>query len=86
MGGVFINYRNDDHPDAAGAIYSELVEQFGKDMVFRDFDSIQAGERYPAALRTALDDADVLLAVIGPGWLTMTEPASRTRSLIQNPR
>jgi hypothetical protein len=77
VGGVFINYRNNDRPEAAGAIYGELVQRFGRDRVFRDCDSIQAGDRYPAVLRSALADADVLVAVVGPGWLATDESGTR---------
>lgn len=68
MGGVFVSYRNDDRPEMAAAIRGELAKRFGRDRVFRDVDSIGAGERYPAALLFALENADVLVAVIGPGW------------------
>jgi RecA/RadA recombinase len=77
VGGVFINYRSKDRPEAAGAIYGELVKRFGRDRVFRDCDSIQVGDRYPAALRSALADADVLVAVIGPGWLATDASGTR---------
>jgi hypothetical protein len=79
---VFISYRNEDHPEAAGAMYSHLVERLGPDLVFRDFDSIRKGEHYPSALRDALQGADVLVAVIGPNWLEMLD-GSRDRDWVR---
>jgi tetratricopeptide (TPR) repeat protein len=37
-----------------------------------DVDQIQAGAQFPTVVRRALDEADVLLAVIGQHWLTLT--------------
>jgi len=73
VGGVFISYRNDNGPEVVGAIHGELVKRFGRDNVFRSFDSTQAGDRYPAVLLSALEGADALVAVIGPGWLAADE-------------
>lgn len=72
MGGVFISYRNDDEPEVVGAIHSELVKRFGRDNVFRSFDSTR-GDRYPAMLLSALEVADALVAVIGPDWLAAAD-------------
>jgi hypothetical protein len=35
------------------------------------------GDKYPDELRAALGSADVLLAIIGPDWLTMAEDGQR---------
>jgi Effector-associated domain 2/TIR domain len=78
-GGVFINYRAVDQPLAAAAIYDALARRFGADRVFRDCASMQAGEHYPAAIRAALESATVLVAVVGPQWLTLTEPRTSNR-------
>ncbi|HEX5120263.1 MAG TPA: TIR domain-containing protein [Pseudonocardiaceae bacterium] len=75
MGGVFINYRTIDDPLGAAAIHDRLVLRFGEDMVFRDCDSLQAGEHYPAAIWQALHNADVVVAVIGPRWLSLSDAA-----------
>jgi hypothetical protein len=73
MGVVFINYRVKDNPLAAATIYKELAGRFGARQVFRDCDSIQAGDHYPTELRAGLERADVLLAVIGPQWNRLTD-------------
>jgi tetratricopeptide (TPR) repeat protein len=71
--GVFINYRRRDVPAVAGVLYDQLIERFGEDQVFRDCDSMQAGEHYPTALREGLERAAILIAVIGPEWLTLAD-------------
>jgi TIR domain len=81
MAGVFINYRAVDQPLGASAIYAKLEEWFGADRVFLDCETIQPGEHYPTELRTAVREADALVAVIGPNWLTVTDPETRERRI-----
>jgi hypothetical protein len=79
MGGVFINYRAVDDPLGAAAIHAILAREFGEDQVFRDCVSMKPGEHYPSSLRAALERVDVLVAVIGPQWLTLTDEHGRRR-------
>jgi len=76
---VFVNYRARDQPVAAAAIHGDLARRFGAGRVFRDCVSMQAGQHYPTEVRAALENAAVLVAVIGPRWLTLTEEHSPTR-------
>lgn len=84
MAGVFINYRSADNPYGPAAIHDGLVRQFGEARVFRDCVSMGAGTIYPAAIRAALATADVVVAVIGPRWLTATDKTTGAR-LIDRP-
>jgi hypothetical protein len=84
MGGVFINYRSVDNPLGAAAIHDALVSKFGNDQVFRDVASLAAGTHYPTAIQDALDEADVLVAVIGPQWLTLTNDITGERLIDQH--
>ncbi|HYQ61961.1 toll/interleukin-1 receptor domain-containing protein [Actinophytocola sp.] len=77
MAGVFINYRSKDQPLGAAAIHDHLARRFGHGRVFRDCVSMGPGDRYPDELRSALRSADILLAIIGPEWLTMAEGGQR---------
>lgn len=77
MAGVFINYRVVDNPLGAAGIHDALAARFGEHRVFRDCVSMAAGTRYPAAIRDALADADVLVSIIGPRWLTLTDDTGR---------
>jgi hypothetical protein len=73
MGGVFINYRTVDDPLGAALIHDRLASRFGRDNVFRDCVSLTPGAHYPSAIRSALENSAVLVAVIGPRWLTLTD-------------
>lgn len=84
MGGVFINYRTVDNPLGAATIHDWLARKLGSHQVFRDCVSLDAGTHYPTAIRSALENADVLIAVIGPQWLTLKDPETGTR-LIDRP-
>jgi hypothetical protein len=84
MGGVFINYRYVDHPLGAASIGHHLARTFGPELIFRDCDSLDAGTHYPTGIRAALENADVVIAVIGPHWLTLTDPETGIR-LIDRP-
>lgn len=75
MAGVFINYRVVDNPLGAAGIHEALASRFGKERVFRDCVSLAAGDHYPETIRTALAEADVLVSIIGPRWLTLTDGA-----------
>ncbi|RJQ80445.1 toll/interleukin-1 receptor domain-containing protein [Pseudonocardiaceae bacterium YIM PH 21723] len=70
MSGVFINYRTGDGEWAAALIKRELGSHFGMDKVFYASKSIRLGEDFAEEIESRLRRSDVLLAVIGPRWLT----------------
>lgn len=63
---VFVCYRRADSGPYAGRLADYLAKDF---RVFLDLDAIRAGEAYDRASRMAAGSYDVLLAVIGKGWL-----------------
>jgi hypothetical protein len=73
---VFVSYRRDDSKHAAGRLGERLDERF---KLFMDVDQIQGGAVFPAVVRKAVDEADVLLAVIGSEWLTLTAASGGRR-------
>lgn len=73
MGGVFVNYRVKDEALGAAWICRELTGRFGDGQVFRDTDSLRPGDHYPDAIRQALRESDIVLAIIGPEWLTLRD-------------
>jgi WD40 repeat protein len=66
---VFISYRRQDARGSAGRIYDRLSRRFG-DQIFMDVDTIGPGDNFNEAITEALSTCAVLLAVIGPRWLT----------------
>lgn len=69
---IFINYRKRDTEDAVDSLYNYLIRYFDPGNIFRDKEGIPAGSKYEEKIMAALEASDVFLAVIGPGWLTMT--------------
>jgi TIR domain len=78
-GRIFVNYRRGDTAYAAGWLYDRLAEHFGG-QVFKDVDSIEPGEDFVEKITHAVASCDVLLALIGDRWLTITD-ADGTRRL-----
>ena len=72
QGRIFISYRRDDTAYPAGWLYDRLVERFGAEQIFKDVDSIELGDDFVAVLTEAVGSTDVLLALIGDKWLTIT--------------
>jgi formylglycine-generating enzyme required for sulfatase activity len=68
---VFVSYRRDDSRHQAGRLYDHLVEQFGKENVFKDVSSIPLGLDFREVLTERVADCDVFLAVIGDEWLSI---------------
>jgi hypothetical protein len=79
QGGVFINYRGADSTGYAALIYAQLSARLGEDLVYLDSVSVPSGADYIDELLRAVCAADVMLAVIGAQWLTVTGPDGRRR-------
>ncbi|MGH3938623.1 MAG: tetratricopeptide repeat protein [Pseudonocardiaceae bacterium] len=78
---IFVNYRTVDARFGAAAAHHFLVGRFGAARVFLDHVSMTPGAVYPAELRAGLEQASVLVVLIGPDWLAR-EPDSETRRLV----
>ena len=82
MPGIFINYRrvflhtdrqtDSSHGHLVEALAEQLRRHFGDDDVFLDVEALEVGDVYPERLRHHLASAEVLLVVIGGGWLEET--------------
>jgi hypothetical protein len=68
---IFVSYRRGDAAGTAGRLFDRLARHFGANQVFRDLDSIEAGEDFEQAIREALRGAAAVLVVIGPHWLEL---------------
>ena len=76
---IFINFRNGDGEWAAELLRVKLAHRFGAGSVFKSNYSIGLGADFPIALETAARTCDVLLALVGPEWLTIKGEDGRPR-------
>jgi hypothetical protein len=80
---IFINYRREDTAYPAGWLFDRLTQHFGKGQIFKDIDSIHLGDDFVEAMTTAVGSCDVLLALIGDRWTSVTDKDGGRR--IDNP-
>lgn len=76
---IFISYRRSDSEANVGRIYERLVRAFGSENVFKDVNSITLGGDFPQQIGDALSQCDVLLVIIGPGWLNAQDEDGNRR-------
>ncbi|MBH0181063.1 MAG: SUMF1/EgtB/PvdO family nonheme iron enzyme [Nitrospira sp.] len=69
MSKILISYRREDSADVTGRIYDRLVQQFEREAVFKDVDSIPLGVDFRIYLDEQVAKCDVFLAVIGRDWM-----------------
>ncbi len=77
---VFISYRRDDSRYQARMIYIAFTQIIPREHVCMDVDSIPLGIDYRKILKGWVDECDVLLALIGPGWIGLGLPTLRPAS------
>ena len=70
---IFVNFRVGDAQDTAVLIDEKLCRVFGSDAVFRSSRAIPAGSSFAPELLRAAAECSVMLVVIGPNWLTITD-------------
>ena len=83
MGKIFISYRREDAKYPASRLYEALKPYVGspKDDIFIDIDSIPAGVDFYDYLDNRVSECDVLLALIGSGWLEAKSSRTGKRRL-----
>jgi hypothetical protein len=79
MAGIFISYRREDTGGHAGRIYDRLNRHFGRHRVFIDVDTIEPGVDFMEAIQEKVGSCDVLITVIGRGWLSCMDENGRRR-------
>jgi ABC-type amino acid transport substrate-binding protein len=79
QGRIFISYRREDAAYPAGWLFNRLADNYGKGQIFKDVDNIELGEDFVDRITAAVGSCDVLLALIGPQWLTIADERGRRR-------
>lgn len=76
---VFLSYRRADTSGYAGRLYDRLAAGLGKGRVFMDVDSISYGEDFVEVIERTLQSCQVVLVMIGPGWLNARDDRGQQR-------
>ena len=77
---VFLNYRRADDPGHAGRLYDHLKAALPDGHVFMDIDgsSIPLGAKFSHVIDAQVRACDVLIAVVGPRWLSLLQGRTTT--------
>lgn len=78
-GRIFISYRRQEAAWPARQLYAELSETFGAEQVFKDVDNINPGDDFVQRISDAVASCDILLALIGRQWVTITDDTGQRR-------
>jgi TIR domain len=78
-GRIFISYRRQETAWPAGRLYDVLVEHFSAEQIFKDVDNIEPGVDFTERVTATVGSSDVLLVLIGPEWLRMTDKQGQHR-------
>jgi hypothetical protein len=66
---IVISYRRSSYDAIVGRMRDKLVDRYGDDAVYMDVDSIPFGIDFREHINEALNEVDVVIAVIGAKWL-----------------
>ena len=78
---LFISYRRDVSRYQARMIHAAFCQVIPRDHVFMDVDSIPPGANFRKILKDWVNQCEVLLALIGPGWIDASDPKTEGRRL-----
>lgn len=80
---IFISYRRADSHAITDRIQDRLVSVYGAENVFQDVEDIPPGANFKEYIEIQVGLCDVLLVIIGPRWLDITDENNRRR--LDNP-
>jgi hypothetical protein len=75
---IFLSYRREDSQWAALLLYEQLSQSFGANRIFMDV-GIKPGVDFHQAIEEAIARCDILIAVIGNQWSTITDENGKMR-------
>jgi hypothetical protein len=78
---IFISYRRDDAKYPARMIHNTLEGVLPRENIFMDVDSIPLGADFVKILEGWVDECEILLALIDPGWITATDSRTGRRRI-----
>lgn len=78
-GKIFINYRRGDDAGNTGRLFDRLQDAFDPEQLFLDVDNIAPGQDFVRVLGERVAECDIVLTVIGKGWLEMRNASGLRR-------
>ena len=78
---IFISYRRDDSKYQARMIHEAFCKVIPRDHVFMDVDTIPPGANFRQIIQGWVNQCEVLLALIGRGWIDASDAKSSRRRL-----
>lgn len=78
-GKIFINYRRGADAGYSGRLFDRLLGVFPQQQLFMDVDNIAPGLDFVRVLNERVAECDVVLAVIGKGWLDARDASGKRR-------
>ena len=76
---IFVNYRGSDEIWATEFVYARMTEAFGEETVFKAGNALRPGDMFSPVLLEKAARCPVMLACVGPAWLTAQDPDGRSR-------
>lgn len=76
---IYISYRSADLATISESAVQALAQRYGADNLIVDIPAPATDADYMAVLDQAIGHADVVLALIGPHWLTATDDAGQRK-------
>lgn len=77
--GIFISYRRIDTNWAAVSLKNHIARHLPGAPVFMDIETVEPGHDFVEAINANVDQCRILLAVIGPNWLTVSDNFGQRR-------
>ena len=76
---IFVNYRGSDEIWATEYVYARMTDAFGEAAVFKAGNALRPGDMFSPVLTEKAARCPVMLACVGPTWLTASGPDGRRR-------
>jgi hypothetical protein len=83
MASIFICYRREDSQFITDRVFDHLARHFSRKDLFKDVDNIPLGADFRTNIENAIRQSTIVLAVIGPSWLSAKDSTGQRR--IDNP-
>jgi formylglycine-generating enzyme required for sulfatase activity len=79
-GKIFLNYRRDDSRWPTLSLYNLLAQVFPREQLFMDVEGhIRPGDDFVEVLEQQVSACEVMIVVIGPQWLSLTDEGGSPR-------